>query len=93
VSFLEHPHTRPSQTKKSPAPACHAASKEARTKFREDYSAFVAAFREAAEKLKKGEWPVRFPMGSFWHVAGFATFGNRFNPLFLAFLGKDPTYR
>jgi hypothetical protein len=27
----------------------------------------VAAFREAAEKLKAkaGEWPVRFPLGSF----------------------------
>jgi len=25
----------------------------------------VAAFREAADKLKGGEWPVRFPLGSF----------------------------
>ena len=61
----QDPHSRPNQAKKSPAPACHAASKEARKKFWEDYSAFVAAFREAAERLKKGEWPVRFPLGSF----------------------------
>ncbi|HVG06919.1 MAG TPA: transposase [Thermoanaerobaculia bacterium] len=61
----QDPHTRPNQTKKSPAPACHAASKEARKRFWEAYSAFVAAFREAAEKLKAGEWPVRFPLGSF----------------------------
>ena len=61
----QDPHTRPNQTKKSPAPACHAASKAFRQKFREEYSAFVADFREAAEKLKRGEWPVRFPLGSF----------------------------
>ena len=53
------------QTKKSPAPACHAASKEARKNFWESCSAFVAGFREAAEKLKAGEWPVRVPLGSF----------------------------
>jgi len=61
----QEPHTRPNQTKKSPAPACHAASKGFRKKFWEEYSAFVADFREAAEKLKAGEWPVRFPLGSF----------------------------
>jgi len=61
----QDPHTRPNQTKKSPAPACHAASKEARKKFWEAYSAFVAAFRDAAERLKAGEWPFRFPIGSF----------------------------
>jgi len=61
----QDPHTRPNQTKKSPAPACHAGSKGFRKKFWEEYSAFVADFREAAEKLKAGEWPVRFPLGSF----------------------------
>jgi REP element-mobilizing transposase RayT len=61
----QDPHTRPNQTKKSPAPACHAASKAFRKRFWEEYSAFVADFREAAEKLKRGEWPVRFPLGSF----------------------------
>ena len=61
----QHPHTRPNKTKKSPAPAIHAATKAARTKFWEDYSAFVAAFREAAEKLREGKWPVSFPLGSF----------------------------
>jgi putative transposase len=61
----QDPHTRPNQTKKSPAPLCHAASKEGRKKFWEAYSAFVASFREAAEKLKAGEWPVKFPLGSF----------------------------
>ncbi|MEA2564028.1 MAG: REP-associated tyrosine transposase [Acidobacteriota bacterium] len=59
------PHSRPNQTKKSPAPAYHAASKAARESFWEAYSAFVTAFREAADKLKTGEWPVKFPSGSF----------------------------
>jgi hypothetical protein len=31
----------------------------------EAYSAFVAAFREAAEKLKAGDRMARFPLGSF----------------------------
>jgi hypothetical protein len=61
----QDPHPRPNPTKKSPAPACHAASKAFRKKFWEEYSAFVADFRAAAEKLKRGEWPVRFPLGSF----------------------------
>ena len=61
----QDPHTRPNQTKKSPAPAYHAATKAARESFWESYSAFVAAYREAAERRKAGEWPVRFPLGSF----------------------------
>ena len=60
----QDPHTRPNETRKSPAPAFHAASKKARKRFWEEYSAFVAAFREAAEKLKEGK-PARFPLGSF----------------------------
>jgi REP element-mobilizing transposase RayT len=61
----QDPHTRPNQTKKSPAPAYHAASKAARKSFWEAYSAFVAAFREAADKLKAGDRTARFPLGSF----------------------------
>ena len=61
----QDPHTRPNQTKKSPAPAFHAATKAARQTFWESYSAFVAAFREAAEKLKAGDRTARFPLGSF----------------------------
>ena len=61
----QDPHTRPNETKKSPAPAVHAASKKARKRFWEEYSAFVAAFREAAERLKAGDRAARFPLGSF----------------------------
>jgi len=61
----QDPHTRPNQTKRSPAPAYHAATKAARQTFWESYSAFVAAFREAAEKLKAGDRTAKFPLGSF----------------------------
>ena len=61
----QDPHTRPNQTKKSPVPAFHTASKAVRQAFWEAYSTFVAAFREAAEKLKEGDRTVRFPVGSF----------------------------
>jgi hypothetical protein len=61
----QDPHRRPNQTKKSPAPAYHAASKAARERFWESYSAFVSAFREAADKLKAGDRTARFPLGSF----------------------------
>ena len=61
----QDPHSRPNQTKKSPAPFYHAATKAAREAFWEAYSAFVASFREAAERLKAGDRTARFPLGSF----------------------------
>ena len=61
----QDPHLRPNQTKKSPAPIYHAASKAARESFWEAYSTFVAAFREAADRLKAGDRTARFPLGSF----------------------------
>jgi REP element-mobilizing transposase RayT len=61
----QDPHSLPNHTKKSPAPAVHAASKAARQAFWEAYSTFLAAFREAAEKLKAGDRTARFPLGSF----------------------------
>ena len=51
----QHPHTCPNKTKRSPAPRFHAASKAAREAFRNTYGLFLAAFREAAERLKAGD--------------------------------------
>ena len=59
----QHPNTRPNRTKKSPAPAFHAATKAVRQAFWEIYAAFVAAFRDAAEKLKAGDRLAKFPLG------------------------------
>jgi len=61
----QQPHTRPSRAKKSPAPLIHAATKAMRQGFWVAYSAFVAAFRDAAELLKGGDRSARFPLGSF----------------------------
>jgi REP element-mobilizing transposase RayT len=61
----QQPHTRPNRTKKSPAPLFHTASKRAYLELREAYSRFVAAFRDAAEKLRAGDRLVAFPVGSF----------------------------
>ena len=46
-------------------PLIHAATRRVRKAFRDAYRAFVAAYREAAERLKAGKLPVAFPVGSF----------------------------
>jgi hypothetical protein len=61
----QHPHTCPNKSKKSPAPRFHAASKAAREALRQVYGFFLAAFREAAERLKGGDHAARFPNGCF----------------------------
>jgi hypothetical protein len=57
--------TRPTRSKKSPAPLYHAATRALRKAFWEAYSLFVAAFREASERLRAGDRTARFPLGSF----------------------------
>ncbi|MFL6200678.1 MAG: hypothetical protein ACJ76J_16000 [Thermoanaerobaculia bacterium] len=61
----QHPHTSPNKSKKSPAPRFHAATKAAREALRKAYGLFLAAFREAAERLKAGDRAARFPNGCF----------------------------
>lgn len=61
----QHPHTCPNKMKKSPAPRFHAATKAAREALRKAYGFFLAAFREAAERLKAGDRTARFPNGCF----------------------------
>ena len=63
--LAQNPLRQPAQTKKSPAPALHAASQAARREFREAYARFVAAYRDAAEKLRAGVRNAVFPAGSF----------------------------
>ena len=60
-----NPHYRPTRVKKSIAPICHAASRQARIAWREAYRAFVAAFRWAAEQLRRGRLDAEFPAWSF----------------------------
>jgi hypothetical protein len=61
----QDPHQRPAKTKKSSAPLFHAATKRVRDDLVNTYYAFVAAFREAADKLKAGNRNAVFPIGSF----------------------------
>ena len=61
----QHPFDRPAKSKKLPAPLFHAASKVVRRELYEMYGWFVAAFREASEKLRAGNRMVSFPAGSF----------------------------
>jgi REP element-mobilizing transposase RayT len=60
-----HPHDRPHKLKKDRAPAFHAFTKTARRELIEAYGWFLCAYREAAEKLRKGDVGGVFPDGSF----------------------------
>jgi REP element-mobilizing transposase RayT len=63
--LAQDPLDRPEPPKKSPAPLFHAFRREARKALWEAYAWFVAAFREAAEKLRGGDLATKFPIGSF----------------------------
>jgi hypothetical protein len=64
--LAQSPHDRPENTKRSSAPPFHAATKATREAFRQAYAAFVLAFREGAEKLRRGTEHWRgFPDGCF----------------------------
>jgi putative transposase len=63
--LAQNPLQRPKKTKKSPAPAFHAASKTVRRELWNAYALFVSAYRDAAEKLRAGIRDVVFPRGSF----------------------------
>jgi hypothetical protein len=61
----QDPGTRSRKIKTSPALFVHAATTAARKAIWEAYGWFVAAFREAAEKLKAGDRTAVFPARSF----------------------------
>ncbi|WPB78365.1 hypothetical protein KYC5002_04235 [Archangium violaceum] len=61
----QHPHTRPERLKRSPRPLGHASTRHALKALREQYHAFVAAFREAAARLRRGDYSACFPLFSF----------------------------
>jgi REP element-mobilizing transposase RayT len=63
--LAQNPQGQPSKTKRSPAPAVHAATLAVRRELRNAYFWFVAAYRDAAEKLRAGERDPAFPAGCF----------------------------
>jgi hypothetical protein len=60
-----NPQSQPAKTKRSPAPAVHAATRAVRRELRNAYFSFVAACRSAAEKLRAGNRKQPFPRGCF----------------------------
>jgi hypothetical protein len=66
AAILAHdPTHRPKKLKKSPAPFVHAATKAMRRALWEAYATFVAAYRDAAEKLRAGDPDPPFPARCF----------------------------
>jgi hypothetical protein len=63
--LAQDPWTRPDRVKKSPAPLLHAASKVVRQVFYEGFVLFTAAYRTAADKLRRGDPSPGFPRGCF----------------------------
>ena len=63
--LTQEPHEAPEALKKSPAPLFHTASRTIRRELYEAYKYFVAAFRDAAARLRAGERDVVFPSASF----------------------------
>ena len=61
----QNPHDRPVRTKKSPAPAVHAASKAVRKQMIAAYRLFDEAYREASARFRAGDLTVQFPPGCF----------------------------
>jgi putative transposase len=62
------PHAAPAESSRSPAPLCHTSRRELRDWFRASYRAFVAAFRLAANALRRlgpASLPQPFPPGAF----------------------------
>jgi putative transposase len=61
----QDPHDLPWQSKRSRAPAFHAATKAARQLLRDAYRAFLRTFWRASGLLRAGVRSVEFPPGSF----------------------------
>ena len=61
----QQPHDKPKDFHPSPAPRFHAATREELWSMRYAREVKVAAYRDAAERLKRGETDVRFPEGCF----------------------------
>ena len=74
--YAQDPHHRPDKPKRSPAPAFHAASKQAFDHLRATYAWVVQVFREAADRLREGDRTVVFPEGTFPSSLPFVPFST-----------------
>jgi len=63
--LARHPHSWPEHMDRSAAPQYHCSSEEKLATFWEGFRSFVAAYRDAAERLRMGELAAVFPPGCF----------------------------
>ncbi len=63
--LAQDPIARPKHSKRSPAPLCHASTREAARLYRQRYQDFVEAFRRASRRLRSGRSRPGFPPGCF----------------------------
>jgi hypothetical protein len=63
--LTQDPETRPETLDRSPTPFIHAATRKIRKELWDAYGWFVAAYREAADRLRNGDRNAAFPPGSF----------------------------
>ncbi len=78
----QDPLTRSVNSKRSPRPLCHAASKTMRERMRLAYSAFVEMFQEASLNVKRGRvTEAIFPKHSFPPSLPFVRIGDAIDPL------------
>lgn len=61
----QDPHGRPAEIETYPAPRVHAATKRVRRAWNEAFGWFLAQYREASQRLRRGDLTARFPEGCF----------------------------
>jgi hypothetical protein len=59
------PWSRPADSKRTPAPRFHAATRRVYLQMRRSYVRFLEVYREASRRFREGELGVRFPAGCF----------------------------
>ena len=62
--LAQHPHHRPARPARSPRPHCHATRAADRRAFIEQFRAYVASFRAASMRWRRGDLATKFPPGA-----------------------------
>jgi REP element-mobilizing transposase RayT len=76
----QHPHDRPQRSERAVAPGFHAATKAVRRRLNSAYEWFVRSYRDAADRLRKGDISAQFPFGSFPPGLPFASWPSELEP-------------
>ena len=71
---------RPMKLKREPAPSFHTATETTHREFAEAYHWFVGLYRQATQKLRRGDLSATFPLGSFPPRLPFVDSGSSLAP-------------